>query len=103
MVPKPTATAQPHCLEAARAAALASHSAASMYAAAGRREAARLLLASEALARAATTILLSSRRLLQLELLAMAPWTLTPAMRRRLLEHGGAVARRTRMAPSRTP
>ena len=53
------AAAQSHCIEAARAAALASHSAGSLAAAAGLREAARLLRASEALARAATAALLA--------------------------------------------
>ena len=48
----PMAVAQSYCTEAARAAALASHSAASLAAAAGFREAARLLRSSEALARA---------------------------------------------------
>ena len=45
--------------EAARAAALATHSAASLAGAAGFREAARLLRASEALARAAVATLLA--------------------------------------------
>ena len=48
------------CLEASRATALASHSAAGLAAAAGLREAARLLRSCEALARAATASLLSS-------------------------------------------
>jgi hypothetical protein len=56
-MPKPTTSAQSYCTEAACAAALASHSAASLAAAAGFREAARLLRASEALARAATAAL----------------------------------------------
>ena len=58
-MPKPTTSAQSYCTEAARAAALASHSAASLAAAAGFREAARLLRSSEALARAATAALLA--------------------------------------------
>ena len=58
-MPKPVASAQSHCVEAARAAALALHSAASLAAAAGLREAARLLWSSEALARAATAALLA--------------------------------------------
>ena len=56
------ACAQSYCTEAARAAALASHSAASLAAAAGFREAARLLRSSEALARAATAALLALPR-----------------------------------------
>ena len=58
----PMACAQSYCTEAARAAALASHSAASLAAAAGFREAARLLRSSEALARAATASLLALPR-----------------------------------------
>ena len=58
----PAAVAQSHCTEAARAASLASHSAASLAAAAGFREAARLLRSSEALARAATAVLLALPR-----------------------------------------
>ncbi|CAK0909308.1 unnamed protein product [Prorocentrum cordatum] len=58
----PMALAQSHCTEAARAAALASHSAASLAAAAGLREAARLLRSSEALARAAVAALLALPR-----------------------------------------
>lgn len=58
-LPMPMACAQSYCTEAARAAALASHSAASLAAAAGFREAARLLRSSEALARAATAALLA--------------------------------------------
>ena len=58
----PMACAQSYCTEAARAAALASHSAASLAAAAGFREAARLLRSSEALARAATAALLALPR-----------------------------------------
>ena len=58
-MPKPTVTAQSCCLEAARASALASHSGASLCAAAGLREAARLLRSSEALARAAVATLLA--------------------------------------------
>lgn len=56
------ACAQSYCTEAARATALASHSAASLAAAAGFREAARLLRSSEALARAATAALLALPR-----------------------------------------
>ena len=55
----PAAFAQSHCTEAARAAALASHSAASLAAATGFREAACLLRSWEALACAATTALLA--------------------------------------------
>ena len=55
-------SAQSNCTEASRAAALASHSAASMAAAAGFREVARLLRSSEALARAATAALLALRQ-----------------------------------------
>jgi len=55
----PVATMQAHCTEAARAAALASHSAAGLAAAAGLREAARLLRSSEAMARAAVAALLA--------------------------------------------
>ena len=58
----PMTSAQSYCTEAARAAALASHSAASLAAAAGFREAARLLRSSEALARAATAALLALPR-----------------------------------------
>ena len=61
MKPTPTALAQSNCTEAARAAALASHSAAGLAAAAGLREAARLLRSAEALARAATAALLAHR------------------------------------------
>jgi len=61
-MPTPATSAQSHCTEAARAAALASHSAASLSAAAGFREAARLLRSSEALARAATAALLALPR-----------------------------------------
>lgn len=57
-MPTPMTSAKPHCLEASRAAALASHCAAGLAAAAGFREASRLLRASEALARAATAALL---------------------------------------------
>ena len=62
-MPTPATSAQSNCTEAARAAALASHSAASMAAAAGFREVARLLRSSEALARAATAALLALPRL----------------------------------------
>ena len=62
-MPTPATCAQSYCTEAARAAALASHSAASLAAAAGFREAARLLRSSEALARAATAALLAVPRL----------------------------------------
>ena len=48
------------CLEAARAAALAAHSAAGLATAAGLREAARLLRSSEAMARAAAAVLAPS-------------------------------------------
>ena len=48
------------CLEAARAAALAAHSAAGLATAAGLREAARLLRSSEAMARAAAAVLTPS-------------------------------------------
>ena len=58
----PVTSAQSYCTEAARAAALASHSAASLADAAGLREAARLLRSSEALARAATAALLAAPR-----------------------------------------
>ena len=58
-MPKPATSAQANCTEAARAAALASHSAASLAGAAGFREAARLLRSAEALARAATAALLA--------------------------------------------
>ena len=58
-MPKPATCAQANCTEAARAAALASHSAASLAGAAGFREAARLLRSAEALARAATAALLA--------------------------------------------
>jgi hypothetical protein len=58
-MPTPTAIVHSSCIEAARAAALASHSAAGLCAAAGSREAARLLRSSEALARAATAALLA--------------------------------------------
>ena len=51
----------PSCLEAARAAALASHSAASLAAAAGFKEAARLLRSSEALSRAAVATLTAAK------------------------------------------
>jgi len=61
-MPTPATSAQSYCTEAARAAALASHSAASLAAAAGFREAARLLRSSEALARAATAALLAIPR-----------------------------------------
>jgi len=61
-MPTPATSAQSYCTEAARAAALASHSAASLAAAAGFREAARLLRSSEALARAATASLLALPR-----------------------------------------
>lgn len=58
-MPTPTAIVHSSCIEAARATALASHSAAGLCAAAGSREAARLLRSSEALARAATAALLA--------------------------------------------
>ena len=58
-MPKPTTCVQSCCTEASRAAALASHSAASLAAAAGFHDAARLLRSSEALARAATAVLLA--------------------------------------------
>ena len=58
----PMASAQSYCTEATRAAALASHSAASLAAAAGFCEVARLLRSSEALARAATAALLALPR-----------------------------------------
>jgi hypothetical protein len=58
-MPTPTAIVHSSSIEAARAAALASHSAAGLCAAAGSREAARLLRSSEALARAATAALLA--------------------------------------------
>ena len=61
-MPTPATSAQSYCTEAARAAALASHSAASLAVAAGFREAARLLRSSEALARAATAALLAIPR-----------------------------------------
>ena len=51
--PMPMTSVGSHSLEAARAAALASHSAAGLASSAGLREAARLLRSSEALARAA--------------------------------------------------
>ena len=62
-MPTPATSAQSNCTEAARAAALASHSAASLAAAAGFREAARLLRSAEAFARAATASLLVPPRL----------------------------------------
>ena len=55
------ASAQSSCLEAARASALASHSAASLAAAAGFKQAARLLRSSEALARAAAAALAATK------------------------------------------
>ena len=76
IAPKPTVSA--HCIEAARAAALASHSAASLCAAAGLRKAARLLRAPEALARAATASLLSPAAPAE----EVAPTTASAAKRR---------------------
>ena len=76
MAPKPTVSA--YCIEAARAAALASHSAASLCAAAGLRKAARLLRAPEALARAATASLLSPTARSE----EVAPTTASAAKRR---------------------
>ena len=55
------ASAHSSCVEAARASALASHSAASLAAAAGYKEAARLLRSSEALSRAAVASLTAAR------------------------------------------
>ena len=49
-----------HCLEAARAASLAAHSAAGLATAVGAKEAARLLRAAEALARSAVAVLAST-------------------------------------------
>ena len=56
-----TASAHSACLEAARASALASHSAASLAAAAGYKEAARLLRSSEAVSRAAVASLTAAK------------------------------------------
>ena len=79
-MPTPATSAQPNCTEAARAAALASHSAASLAAAAGFREVARLLRSSEALARAATAALLALPRL---DANAVAPGGDAPAKRKK--------------------